>query len=168
MGLTAEGKAGVPDTPWWRPSGGRLDTSSLYARVIPTLQRKCRQLPRGGEAHGWPVLVLAPMRCLKPGPRALQQDGLPLHPHFLSFLDCQCPTPLPSGASTANCLGLRPPRCIPCWRTSHPAADLEQRQKTQTSRVVGLAPPPSPCFHSFSVPMEYVFLVNEKAAEIPA
>lgn len=87
----------------------------------------------------------------------------PLHPHFLSFSDCWCPTPLPSGASAANCLALRPRGAFPDGGLASPLLTSSRAENSNFQWSAGLVPPPSPCFHSFSMPMEYVFLVkNEK------
>lgn len=125
----------MPDTPY---GGGlaefRLDTSSLCSsRSNASEKVQAASQSRGGPRLA--VLVLAPMRCLKPGPSGFAAGRSPLCVH-ISF-------PSQTAGALHPCpLGLLPTGwgsghgCIPCWRTSHPAADLKRSRKLRLP-VVG-------------------------------
>lgn len=129
------GRKGVPDTPYGGgPAEGRLDTSSVCSSHSDTSEKvQAASQRRGGPRLA--VLVLAPMRCLKPVPRALQQDGLPFASAFPLLFRLLVPYTPALWGFYCQLPGAQATGCIPCWRTSHPAADLEQSRKLKLPGV---------------------------------
>lgn len=72
------GRKGVPDTPYGGgPAEGRLDTSSVCSSHSDTSEKvQAASQRRGGPRLA--VLVLAPMRCLKPSPSGFAAGRSPL------------------------------------------------------------------------------------------
>ena len=120
-----ERKAGSARHPLWRRLAEfRLDTSSLCS----SCSNASEKVQAASQSRGGPwlaVLVLAPMRCLKPVPSGFAAGRSPLCVHISS--------PSQTAGALHLCpLGLLPigwgsgHGCIPCWRTSHPTADLKR------------------------------------------
>lgn len=159
-----ERKAGSARHPlWWRPGGGSAGHKLLMLESFRRFRESAGSFPEprrpAAGRSGLGTNALSKAWSLGLCSRTVSALG----PHFLSFSDCWCLTSLPSGASAANWLGLRPRGAFPAGGLATPLLTSSRAGNSNFQWSAGLVLPPSPCFHSFPMPMEYVFLVrNEK------